>query len=182
MTDDNGKNDWPAVFVTDTDEWHRYGKHFFYLCRLLFYLIGITAVIGVVFGLRDVLLPVGISMILAYLLDPVIDWFEDRKVPRPLGIVIVLLLGTFALVAFVLFLYPLLQRHVLEIAGKNNISLLGPNVLGLINTENNMNASFASKTPEEGNISFMSQSGAFCTAILDYAKAEHIGFRHFVSL
>ena len=118
MTDDNGKNDWPAVFVTDTDEWHRYGKHFFYLCRLLFYLIGITAVIGVVFGLRDVLLPVGISMILAYLLDPVIDWFEDRKVPRPLGIVIVLLLGTFALVAFVLFLYPLLQRHVLEIAGK----------------------------------------------------------------
>ncbi|MFQ3307911.1 MAG: acetyl coenzyme A synthetase (ADP forming)-like protein [Candidatus Nanohaloarchaea archaeon] len=75
-----------------------------------------------------------------------------------------------------------LEEEVLEIADKNNISLLGPNVLGLINTENSMNASFASKTPEEGNISFMSQSGAFCTAILDYAKAEHIGFRHFVSL
>jgi acetyl coenzyme A synthetase (ADP forming)-like protein len=75
-----------------------------------------------------------------------------------------------------------LEDEVLEIADENNISLLGPNVLGLINTENSMNASFASKTPEEGNISFMSQSGAFCTAILDYAKAEHIGFRHFVSL
>ncbi len=75
-----------------------------------------------------------------------------------------------------------LEEEVLEIADKNNISLLGPNVLGLINTENSMNASFASKTPDEGNISFMSQSGAFCTAILDYAKAEHIGFRHFVSL
>lgn len=75
-----------------------------------------------------------------------------------------------------------LEDEVLEIANENNISLLGPNVLGLISTENSMNASFASKTPEEGNISFMSQSGAFCTAILDYAKAEHIGFRHFVSL
>ena len=75
-----------------------------------------------------------------------------------------------------------LERQVVEKAEEANIDLLGPNVLGLINTENSMNASFASKMPEEGDISFMSQSGAFCTAILDYSKAEHIGFRHFVSL
>ena len=75
-----------------------------------------------------------------------------------------------------------LEEEVLEIANSNDISLLGPNVLGLINTDNSMNASFASKMPESGDISFMSQSGAFCTAILDYSKAEHIGFRHFVSL
>lgn len=75
-----------------------------------------------------------------------------------------------------------LEDEIVDIAEKNNISLLGPNVLGLINTENSMNASFAAKSPIEGDISFMSQSGAFCTAILDYAKAEHIGFRHFVSL
>ncbi|MFP4038693.1 MAG: acetate--CoA ligase family protein, partial [Candidatus Nanohaloarchaea archaeon] len=75
-----------------------------------------------------------------------------------------------------------LENRVVETAEENGIALLGPNVLGLINTENSMNASFASKMPEEGDISFMSQSGAFCTAILDYAKAEHIGFRHFVSL
>lgn len=74
------------------------------------------------------------------------------------------------------------ENQVLEIAEENGIEILGPNVLGLINTENSMNASFASKMPEKGEISFMSQSGAFCTAILDYAKAEHIGFRHFVSL
>ncbi|QKQ98711.1 CoA-binding protein [Candidatus Nanohaloarchaea archaeon] len=74
------------------------------------------------------------------------------------------------------------EQEVLDIANENDIALLGPNVLGLINTENSMNASFASKMPEEGDISFMSQSGAFCTAILDYSKAEHIGFRHFVSL
>lgn len=75
-----------------------------------------------------------------------------------------------------------LEEELVETAEKHGISLLGPNVLGLINTENKMNASFASKMPENGGISFMSQSGAFCTAILDYAKAEHIGFRHFVSL
>ncbi|MFB6191368.1 MAG: acetate--CoA ligase family protein, partial [Candidatus Nanohaloarchaea archaeon] len=75
-----------------------------------------------------------------------------------------------------------LEEEVRGIAEHEGIALLGPNVLGLINTENSMNASFASKMPEEGEISFMSQSGAFCTAILDYAKAEHIGFRHFVSL
>lgn len=75
-----------------------------------------------------------------------------------------------------------LESEVRYIAEENNIDLLGPNVLGLINTENGMNASFASKMPDEGKISFMSQSGAFCTAILDYAKAENIGFRHFVSL
>lgn len=75
-----------------------------------------------------------------------------------------------------------LEEKVVRIAEENDIDLLGPNVLGLINTENSMNASFASKMPEPGSISFMSQSGAFCTAILDYAKAEHIGFQHFVSL
>ncbi|AOV94528.1 hypothetical protein AQV86_01215 [Nanohaloarchaea archaeon SG9] len=75
-----------------------------------------------------------------------------------------------------------LEQEVLEKAEENGIKLLGPNVLGLINTENGMNASFASKMPGEGDISFMSQSGAFCTAILDYAKAENIGFRNFVSL
>lgn len=75
-----------------------------------------------------------------------------------------------------------LEKEVKQIAEKHGIKLLGPNVLGLINAEKSMNASFASKIPENGKISFMSQSGAFCTAILDYAKAEHIGFKHFVSL
>ncbi len=75
-----------------------------------------------------------------------------------------------------------LEQELLDTCETHDIDLLGPNVLGLINTENSMNASFASKMPDSGDISFMSQSGAFCTAILDYAKAEHIGFRHFVSL
>lgn len=75
-----------------------------------------------------------------------------------------------------------LESEVRYIAEENDVRILGPNVLGLINTENGMNASFASKTPQKGGISFMSQSGAFCTAILDYAEEEGMGFRHFVSL
>ena len=75
-----------------------------------------------------------------------------------------------------------LQSEIEYVANENNVKILGPNVLGIINTENSMNASFASKMPEKGDISFMSQSGAFCTAMLDYSKPENIGFNHFVSL
>jgi acetyltransferase len=53
----------------------------------------------------------------------------------------------------------------------------------VINTDptSHLNASFARKMPAEGNISFLSQSGALCTAVLDYAQAKQIGFSKFVS-
>ncbi len=77
-----------------------------------------------------------------------------------------------------------LENQVVEIAREAGIALLGPNCLGLINTDSqiSMNASFSRTTPRAGNIAFVSQSGALCTAILDYAKGEHIGFSKFVSL
>jgi acetyl coenzyme A synthetase (ADP forming)-like protein len=70
-----------------------------------------------------------------------------------------------------------------QIAEKYGISFIGPNCLGIINTDPviNLNASFARKMPEEGNIGFLSQSGALCTAVLDYARAKHIGFSKFIS-
>ncbi len=78
-----------------------------------------------------------------------------------------------------------LQREVQlkEIAGKYGISFIGPNCLGVINTDPgvSLNASFARKMPEEGRIGFLSQSGALCTAELDYALAKHIGFSKFIS-
>jgi acetyltransferase len=46
----------------------------------------------------------------------------------------------------------------------------------------NLNASFASEMPVAGNLAFVSQSGAICTAILDLALKERIGFSHFVSI
>ncbi|HEX2869194.1 MAG TPA: acetate--CoA ligase family protein [Ignavibacteriales bacterium] len=75
------------------------------------------------------------------------------------------------------------ENRVREIAAKYGISFIGPNCLGIINTDPTvkLNASFARKMPDEGNIAFISQSGALCTAVLDYAIAKHIGFSKFVS-
>ena len=75
------------------------------------------------------------------------------------------------------------EKQLKQIAEKYDISLIGPNCLGIINTDPliNLNASFARKMPEQGNIGFLSQSGALCTAVLDYALAKHIGFSKFIS-
>jgi acetyl coenzyme A synthetase (ADP forming)-like protein len=75
------------------------------------------------------------------------------------------------------------EKQLRQIAEKYGISIIGPNCLGIINTDPliNLNASFARKMPEQGNIGFLSQSGALCTAVLDYAQAKHIGFSKFIS-
>jgi len=75
------------------------------------------------------------------------------------------------------------EKELLAIAEKYDISFIGPNCLGVINTDpvSRLNASFARKFPAEGNIAFLSQSGALCTAVLDYAQAKNIGFSKFVS-
>lgn len=75
------------------------------------------------------------------------------------------------------------EKQLIDIAKKYDMSFIGPNCLGVINTdpETNLNASFAREMPERGNIAFLSQSGALCTAVLDYARAKHIGFSKFIS-
>jgi acetyl coenzyme A synthetase (ADP forming)-like protein len=75
------------------------------------------------------------------------------------------------------------EEQLKEIAAKYHISFIGPNCLGVINTDPTtlLNASFARQMPIEGNIAFLSQSGALCTAVLDYAQAKNIGFSKFVS-
>lgn len=75
------------------------------------------------------------------------------------------------------------EQKLLEIARKYDISFIGPNCLGLINTDPQvrLNASFARQMPAPGAIGFLSQSGALCTAVLDYAQGRGIGFSKFVS-
>jgi acetyltransferase len=75
-----------------------------------------------------------------------------------------------------------LERRLAEIATQNGIAMVGPNCLGLISTKARVNASFAAGYPQEGKIAFFSQSGALCTAILDWALGENLGFSRFVSL
>ncbi len=75
-----------------------------------------------------------------------------------------------------------IQQAMLAAAGQHMLRILGPNCVGMIVPAVGLNASFAHTAIESGNISFVSQSGGFCTATLDWAKARGIGFSHFVSL
>ncbi len=75
-----------------------------------------------------------------------------------------------------------LEEKIKIIAKKYKITLLGPNCLGIIDTHNNLNASFSTEMPLKGNIAFVSQSGALGAAMLDWAKNRNIGFSKFISL
>ncbi len=74
-----------------------------------------------------------------------------------------------------------MEEELVDIAKQYGICLLGPNCLGIINTKNRLNASFASKTPCLGNVSLISQSGALISALIDYACAMHVGFAKIIS-
>jgi acetyl coenzyme A synthetase (ADP forming)-like protein len=76
----------------------------------------------------------------------------------------------------------LLEGQMIEIARRYGMRLVGPNVLGIIDTVISLNASFAAGMPRSGRIAFMSQSGALCTSILDFALGQGIGFSRFYSI
>ena len=75
-----------------------------------------------------------------------------------------------------------LERSLREAAISAGVRVLGPNCLGLIDTHALLNASFSRGTPPKGFISFFSQSGALCTAVLDWAIGRNVGFSKFLSL
>jgi acetyltransferase len=74
-----------------------------------------------------------------------------------------------------------LERRIAEtIRGKMRI--VGPNCLGIMNPIGGLNATFASAMARPGNVAFISQSGALCTAVLDWSLREMVGFSGFVSI
>ena len=77
----------------------------------------------------------------------------------------------------------LLQRRLAEVRSRYpGMRVLGPNCLGVIVPSLNLNASFAPAMPEKGSVAFISQSGALCTSVLDWAREKKIGFSAFVSV
>lgn len=76
----------------------------------------------------------------------------------------------------------MLERHVVEAARRHRIRLLGPNCLGIMRPELGLNATFAHASALKGSIGLISQSGALCAAILDWAKPNNVGFSAVVSL
>jgi acetyltransferase len=75
-----------------------------------------------------------------------------------------------------------LERQVLEEATKAGIRIVGPNCLGVMVPGAKYNATFAADMARPGSVGFISQSGALCTAILDWSLKENVGFSAFVSL
>lgn len=74
------------------------------------------------------------------------------------------------------------EKEIAAYCRKQRMRLLGPNCLGLINTANKMNASFAAQMPKPGAISVLSQSGALCTAILDWSEGRGVGLAKLLSI
>jgi len=75
-----------------------------------------------------------------------------------------------------------LEENLVKKAKKFGVRVLGPNVLGIINTSNKLNASFAPTYPPPGNIAFISQSGALGCTVLDQCHIEGVGISKFISL
>lgn len=69
-----------------------------------------------------------------------------------------------------------------DAARYDGMRIIGPNCLGVIAPHSKLNASFAAATPPAGRVAFLSQSGALCTSMLDWALEEEVGFSYFVSI
>jgi acetyltransferase len=75
-----------------------------------------------------------------------------------------------------------LEREILAEARKGRMRIVGPNCLGLMSPHFGLNATFARSMARPGHLGFISQSGALCTAILDWSQREMVGFSAFVSV
>jgi acetyltransferase len=75
-----------------------------------------------------------------------------------------------------------LERRTLEAARRGRMRLIGPNCLGVMMPPTGLNATFAGQMARPGNVAFISQSGALCTAILDWSLREQVGFSAFISI
>jgi acetyltransferase len=77
-----------------------------------------------------------------------------------------------------------IENRIVSVCREAGVRLIGPNCLGVINPlpAVRLNASFSARMPKAGNISFISQSGALCTAVLDFAADRNFGFSKFISI
>ena len=76
-----------------------------------------------------------------------------------------------------------LEQQILDEQRKfDGMRIIGPNCLGIIVPGISLNASFAATTPKAGHVGFISQSGALCTSVLDWAMEGSVGFSYFISV
>ena len=76
-----------------------------------------------------------------------------------------------------------LEAACVAVAREHGMRLLGPNCIGIIDTHLPLDTSFLQPPmPESGSVAFLSHSGAFCAAVIDWARREGFGFSQIVSL
>lgn len=74
------------------------------------------------------------------------------------------------------------EKKIKKVLASGTLRMIGPNCLGVMNPRTGLNATFAQSNALPGNLAFLSQSGALCTAILDWSRRENVGFSGFVSV
>jgi len=75
-----------------------------------------------------------------------------------------------------------LEQNILAEARSGGMRIVGPNCLGVMMPGSGLNATFATTIAKPGNVAFLSQSGALCTAVLDWSLRENVGFSAFISI
>lgn len=75
-----------------------------------------------------------------------------------------------------------LERQLLAHARRGRMRIIGPNCLGIMRPHTGLNATFAAGMARPGSVGFISQSGALCTAVLDWSLRENVGFSAFISV
>lgn len=75
-----------------------------------------------------------------------------------------------------------LEQQMLAEARRGSMRIVGPNCLGVMSPVTGLNATFAAGMARPGTVGFLSQSGALCTAVLDWSYRENVGFSHFISI
>lgn len=75
-----------------------------------------------------------------------------------------------------------LQDEIAAICNNADIALLGPNCFGVVNTRAKVNTTFAKNMPTPGPVSFLSQSGAIISSVIDWSKTANLGFSKILSI
>ncbi|MGM0555726.1 MAG: AI-2E family transporter [Myxococcota bacterium] len=125
---ESGQRDPLGPYMEPHEQWSRYTRYFYLLCKLVFFSALIYGGYWLLGTLSSVVFPLFISLLIAYLLDPVVDRMEERSIPRSLGIVICLFAGLLLAFFVSLFLYPTLARQI------GNVAERVPQLIELVQT------------------------------------------------
>lgn len=110
--------DVPVHLRDDLIAWHRYKKYPYLLAKFAFFGAILYLSYVILMSINSVVFPLFLSLLLAYLLDPMIDKFERKGLSRTVGIMVAIAIVAGAMTVFVAFLYPLIARQVVNVAEK----------------------------------------------------------------